>query len=63
MGTLEGELLVTGNPTALYFLTHGFGTMRSRSTTRGWHGQTSIGERQVAAGVSMARAARALREK
>ena len=26
---------VTGNPTALYFSTHSFGTMRSRSTTRG----------------------------
>ena len=54
---------VTGNPTALYSSTHHFGTMRSRSTTRGWHGQTSIGDRQVTAGVSMARAVRALREK
>ena len=26
---------VTGNPTALYFSTHSFGAMRSRSTTRG----------------------------
>ncbi len=31
-----GGTIVTGNPTALYFSTHGFGTMRSRSTTRGW---------------------------
>ena len=29
------RMQVTGNPTALYFSTHGFGTMRSRSTTRG----------------------------
>ena len=61
--TFLGCLNVTGNPIALYFSTPSFGTMRSGSTTRGWHGQTSIGERQVTAGVSMARAVRALREK